>query len=408
MNEPLHILNIIPTSPLPIFSGGRQRMFQILRRLAPRHHITVLSFWRDEEARQGLRDLAAQLPLDVIPVPFTRLRLHPALPGHLARRLWGELRGRPADLAVWWQPAMQRTVQRLLEQQTFDLIQVEWPYLAPYALAAPQVPNLLITHDIFSVAMTRRSQLARGRRRRQLQRQARRWAAYEQTLFGQCDLVAAMSENDAAIIRQRNAYARMVILPNGVDTSAIQPHPPRPQVQEILFVGSPTHDPNIDAACWLLQEIWPAIHHKHPSLHLTLLNLDHPRIRACLQAGVTLLGRQPDVQPYYDQADVMLVPLRAGSGTRLKLLEAFAAGLPVISTSLGYEGLPVTPGKHLLQAESPADFIQALQQLLDDRPLRARLGAHARQLVEQKYDWAQIARQYEIAYQRLLTYHSSS
>lgn len=402
MSDKLRILVILPTSPLPIFSGGRQRMYQILQRLAARHRITVVSFWRDAEARAGLAQLAETLPVKVVPVPFARMRPNRQLPSVLGRRLWGKLRRWPDDIAIWRQPAMQQTLRQLSARQSFDLVQVEWPYLAPYALSIPQLPNILITHDIFSVATARRASLAAGQTRKRLQRQARLWQAYESILYARCGLVAGMSPVDADIISQRAPGARIVVLPNGVDTQALRLQPVRAQVQRLLFVGSPTHAPNIDAACWLLQDIWPELFRRHPHLRLDLINLDHPRVRACLQPGVELYDRQPALTPHYARSDIALVPLRAGSGTRLKILEAFAAGLPVISTAIGYEGLMVEPGQHLLQAESATDFIAGVETLLADRPLRQALTQNARQLVEQKYDWQQITCQYELAYQQLL------
>ncbi|NOZ70978.1 MAG: glycosyltransferase [Chloroflexi bacterium] len=398
----LRILVLLPTSPLPIFSGGRQRMYQVLRRLAPRHEITVLSFWRDSEGREGLEQLAKALPLKVVAVPFVRLRPNVQLPGVAGRRLWGKLRQWPDDVAIWNQPTMYRLLAETLAQQPFDLIQVEWPYLAQYALSHPRLPNILITHDIFSVALARRATVQQGHKQRYLQRQARLWQRYERSIYAACDSVAAMSQADATIIRQRADNANIVILPNGVDTEALPFKETRSRPRRLIFVGSPTHEPNLDAACWLLTEIWPVLHRRYPQLQLTLVNLDHPRVRACMQPGVTLSGRLPELAAVYREADIALVPLRAGSGTRLKILEAFASGLPVVSTGVGYEGLEVEPGVHLLAAETAADFVSQIENLLVNENHRRLLAKNARQLVEERYDWQHITHLYEIAYQQLL------
>lgn len=379
-------------------------MLEVLRRLARRHEVTVLSFWRDEEAREGLQRLRQDMPVDVVPVAFARLR-----PGrHLPRQLWWRWQGKrqrlPADVPVWDQPAMHQAVSRVLAAQPIDLIQVEWPYLSTYALAHPAVPSILITHDIFSVGLQRRAALATGAGERQrLQRQADAWSRYESRVYPRFGAVAAMSTTDAAIIRQRAPAASVVVLPNGVDTAALTPGEIRSQVQQLLFVGSPTHAPNLDAACWLLTDIWPALRQQHPDLHLTLVNLDHPQVRACVSPNVEITGRIPDLVPMYRQADLVLVPLRAGSGTRLKILEAFALGVPVISTSIGYEGLDVTPGEHLVAAERGDDFMDAVGRLMGDTALRRRLSIKARELVVAGYDWTHIVALHEEAYQRVLT-----
>jgi glycosyltransferase involved in cell wall biosynthesis len=379
-------------------------MYHVLRALARRGHaITALSFWRDEEERQGLERLAGELGIAVVAVPFTRLAHTLRTPSGLWRMLASQVHGPPLDIAIWSQPAMSRALEQVLAGQRIDLIQVEWPYLAPYALAHPSIPRVLVTYDIFSVALARRAALAANPLDRfWLRRRARAWKRYEASLYGQFAAIGAMSAVDAEIIRQRRPDANAVVLPNGVDAAALTPGDLRPQVRNLLFVGSPTHAPNLDAACWLLTAIWPALHRRYPELRLTLVNLEHPRVRACLQPGVELRGRAPDLEPIYRQSDIAVVPLRAGSGTRLKILEAFAFGVPVVSTTIGREGLMVEPGKHLLNADSPQEFIAAIGQLISSQDERERLARHARALVVERYDWSHIAHLHETMYDNVL------
>ncbi len=378
-------------------------MYEILRRLAPRHEITVLGFWRNEEARVGLAQLGRELGIEVNAIPFARLGRDRQLIPTVWQRWQGRRAGLPTDIALWDQLAMRQAIRQTLAQKPIDVVQVEWPYLAPYALAHPERPNLLITHDIFSIGIARRAAVAPSpRQRRQLEQQANAWARYESLIYPRFGAVAAMSAADADIIRQRAPAARVIILPNGVDTVALTPGEVRAQPRNLIFVGSPTHPPNLDAACWFLTAIWPNLHQHHPDLHLTLVNLDHPQVRACLRPGVELLGRQPDLAPLYRQADIAIAPLRAGSGTRLKILEAFALGIPVVSTPVGHEGLSVLPGEHLLSAETAATFGDAIARLLADADLRRRLAANARTLAVAHYDWDQIAAQHEAVYNDLV------
>ena len=380
-------------------------MYHILRALARRGHaITVLSFCRDEEQRRGLEQLAEELAIEVVVVPFERLSHTLRTPSGLVQILATQVRGRPIDIAVWSQPAMFRTLDQVLAGTPIDLIQVEWPYLAPYALAHPHIPRVLVTYDIFSVALSRRAALPPGPplNRLWLQRQAKAWERYEASLYGQFAAIGAMSAVDAGIIRQRQPNANAVVLPNGVDTADLTPGDIRPQVRNLLFVGSPTHAPNLDAACWLLTDIWPALHKRYPDLKLTLVNLEHPQVRTCLNPGVELLARVPDLKPVYRQADIVVVPLRTGSGTRLKILEAFAFGVPVVSTTIGWEGLEVEPGRHLLSADSPQDFMAAVEQFINNPDDRERLASHARELVVEHYDWSHIVDLHEEMYADVL------
>ena len=399
----VHLLSILPTSPLPIFTGGRQRTYQVLKHLSTRCEITAVGFWRDEEDRAGWRRLAGELDIDVRTVPFERVG-----PGaEAARVVWRRIRARfgalPEAVVIWDQPKMHELVGRVLAEKNIDVIQVEWPFLATYALPHAHIPRVLVNIDLLSVALTRRAALADSRRERaHLQRQARLWRRYEAHIFPRFDAVAAMSEQDAGVIRARSAGARAVVLPNGVDAATIAPAPVREDVQELLFVGSPTHEPNLDAACWLLTEIWPELHRRHPRLHLTLVNLDHPRVRGHDQPGVTITGRLPDLAAVYRRADIALAPLRAGSGTRLKILEAFAWGVPVVSTSIGCEGIDAVPDRHLLVADEARAFAAAVERLIMRADLRRALAREARALVEQAYDWRGIADRHETLYERLL------
>ncbi|HEY53823.1 MAG TPA: glycosyltransferase [Caldilineae bacterium] len=399
-----NLLFLLSTSPLPIASGGQLRMYHVLRALARRDHvITVLSFWREEGERRGLTQLAGELGIDVVTVPFTRLSRSIRTPSGFLQMLVTQVQGRPGDIAIWSQPAMFQALEQALASASIDLIQVEWPYLAPYALAHPHIPRVLVTYDIFSVALSRRAALAANPFSHfWLRRQASVWKRYEASLYGQFAAIGAMSAVDAEIIRHRNAAANPVILPNGVDTTALTPGEIRPLVRNLLFVGSPTHAPNLDAACWLLTAIWPELHRRHPELELTLVNLEHPQVRACLKPGVELLGRVPDLKPIYRQADIAVAPLRAGSGTRLKILEAFALGVPVVSTTIGWEGLTVTPGKHLLSADDAQDFVEAIEHLIGYPHERERLVRQARALVVEHYDWSHIAQLHETMYESVL------
>ncbi|NOX63238.1 MAG: glycosyltransferase [Chloroflexi bacterium] len=398
-----HLLSILPTSPLPVFTGGRQRTYQVLRHLAPWCEITVAGFWRDKEDRAGWRQLAEELNIDVRTVRFEHMR-----PGAEAARVaWRRVRARfgslPEAVAVWDQPKMHEMVDRVLAEKDIDIIQVEWPFLATYALPHAPIPRVLVNIDLLSVALARRAALASSRRMRaRLQNEAQRWRRYEARVFPRFQAVVAMSEQDAKVIRERAKDARVAVLPNGVDTVELTPGEVSERVHRLLFVGSPTHEPNLDAACWLLSEIWPELRRRHPELELTLVNLDHPRVRSCSQPGATITGRLPDLTPVYHQADIALAPLRAGSGTRLKILEAFALGVPVVSTSIGCEGIDAKPARHLLVADDAPAFVAAVERLIADRELRRVLASEARSLVERRYDWRRIAELHVALYKRLI------
>jgi glycosyltransferase involved in cell wall biosynthesis len=237
-----------------------------------------------------------------------------------------------------------------------------------------------------------------------LRREATRFARYEAWISSQVDRMLVMSDADASALRRLNPVARVSVIPNGVDTYLLRPGPISEAGRRVLFVGSPQHPPNLDAARWLLTEIWPALHHRCPDATLTLVNMDVPPVSvlAAAQPGVRVTSQVSDVVPYYRQADLCLVPLRIGSGTRLKILEAMALGVPVLTTQIGAEGLEVVPGLHVALAESTEMLVAEAANLLAGAGRRYALALAARKLVEERYDWDQIVKRLEAVYSELL------
>jgi len=183
------------------------------------------------------------------------------------------------------------------------------------------------------------------------------------------------------------------LVPNGVDTAALRPLPEAAAGKRLIFVGHLRYPPNIDAVRFLARHILPALRTRIPEARLTVVGEGAPRAlrEFAGRADIDLVGRASCPLPYYQDAHVAVVPLRAGGGTRLKILEAMALGRPVVSTPLGCEGLAVEDGKHLLIAHDVEGFAAAVARLLTDRPLAARLSREARALVERDYDWTSIA-----------------
>jgi len=219
----------------------------------------------------------------------------------------------------------------------------------------------------------------------------RRWEPCYAERFGRCITV---SEADRRLLRTVNPRLQVDVVANGVDTKVYQPLPQEGTSPSLLFIGKMSYRPNGDAVLYFCREILPRIRRMIGEVEMWIVGKDPlPEVRQLNGDGVYVTGRVDDVVPYYSRSTACVVPLRAGGGTRLKILEAMALGRPVVSTSVGAEGLDVVDGEHLLIADSPEQFAEKTVRLLTDRALYQRITTNARQLVVTRYDWDAIAGQ---------------
>jgi glycosyltransferase involved in cell wall biosynthesis len=216
---------------------------------------------------------------------------------------------------------------------------------------------------------------------------------YEPAAATRFHRVIAVSETDRNLLRSASPQLRVDVVPNGVDTveMALLPPPAADRRKALIFVGALHYRPCIDAAQWLIHTILPLLRRHEPEIEVWIVGKEAaPEVQALAGPGVFVASSVPDVKPYYAAASVAVVPLRAGGGSRLKILEAMALGRPVVSTTLGAEGLDVRDGRHLLIADQPEPFAAAILRLMRQSgadELRQSLIRHARSLVESQYDW---------------------
>ncbi len=218
----------------------------------------------------------------------------------------------------------------------------------------------------------------------------------------------AVSEADRALLAARAPGADIRAIPTGVDTSYFHPNGAAEAPATLVFTGSMDWYPNEDAILYFLDAILPEVRREVPGVSLAVVGRDPTdRLRAAgSAAGICVTGTVSDVRPYVAEAAVYVVPLRVGGGTRLKIFEALAMGKAVVSTRVGAEGLPIVSDRHFLQADSPAAFAQAVISLLKDADRRRALGLAGRRLVEERYSWSQVTREFEGHCQELVSRHA--
>jgi glycosyltransferase involved in cell wall biosynthesis len=402
------ILFLTPQLPYPLHQGAAIRNFGLIEGLAQRgHHITLLTFIEPGQPAHGDTPLA-RLCEQIIPLPTpsrtARQRLLDLVWGHadMARRLWSQ--------------TFLDAFRSLLEWQSFDVIHFEsiemagyvrpvWPWILEHA------PGTLLVYDAHNAEADLQRRIAgqdiRDPRRLPLALysfiQAGRLEHFESLIALTVDHVLACSSADAAKLAGFGHPTPITVIPNAIDTTRYHPGgQPEPSVirPSLVFTGKMDFRPNVDAVLWFAEEVLPLIQRAAPGVHLTVVGQKpHSRLDVLRRnPAITLTGWVDDIQPYILAADVYVVPLRMGSGTRLKLLEAMALERAIVSTRLGAEGLDVHHDEHLLLADSPEEFAGAAITLLRDQTRRAALGASAASLARATHDWAVIIPALEAIY----------
>jgi glycosyltransferase involved in cell wall biosynthesis len=292
---------------------------------------------------------------------------------------------------------MRLQIERLIQRERFDCV------ICDFLFPAHNVPELescvLFQHNVESVIWKRRTEHASDPLRRfYLKLQAERMFRYEGEVCRRVKKVIAVSEGDAALIQDCYGLRHVDAVPTGVDAKFFKVRGPAEPAADLVFVGSMDWAPNIDGIDWFQREVLPLILGRRPACTVAIVGRIPPPAIQELPArypGVRVTGTVSDVRPWLWGSKVSIVPLRIGGGTRLKIFEAMAAGIPVVSTTIGAEGLGARDGDTIRIADSPEDFAAACLALLDDAAERERLSNRALQMVTERYSWEAVACAFE-------------
>lgn len=400
----MRILVINAFLPYPVDSGGRRRLFAIYGRIRKSFDITMIFpvFGGGE-----LRDVArlAQIWPNVLLVPFFGIKA-PYEGGDLKNRLMRFLHVLNPHSPPWFlktQYGMAAQIRAMLETGEYDLVHVGLTQMLSYLPRSNLVPSVATEQDVSFVAWERRFRAASGLKDKLteflLWQKVKR---FEVTHLKRFDKIITVSEEDKENILGVLPSAQVAVVPNGVDTEYFGFREEMGEITGLINVGWFGHYPNLDAARFFVDEVWPVIQKRQPGLSCNFVGkYQEGQVAGLKRPAVNFLGYVEDFRPLLANS-LFVVPLRIGGGTRLKILEAMAAGCPVVSTSIGAEGIEAEEGKHLLIAESPAAFADAIQRLVVDRRLRERMRRAARKLVEEKYSWERIVMKQEALYRELV------
>jgi glycosyltransferase involved in cell wall biosynthesis len=316
------------------------------------------------------------------------------------------LTGKPPELRFHWSGELARKVRGFTSRVQFDVAHIEFGHMGLYLEILPvelQQKSVWMLHDIDWSKYGRMAQLemkpSRKLRTWLHSRMMRRWTPHYAGRFRRC---VTVSEHDRYLLTTANPRLQVDVVPNGVDTRAYQPLKEEVASPVLLFVGNMAYLPCADAVLSFCRDVLPRIRRVMANVEMWIVGINpRPEVRELEGAGVHVTGFVEDVRPYYNRSTVCVVPLRAGGGTRLKILEAMALGRPVVSTSIGSEGLDAVDGEHILIADHPEDFAHKTLRLLTDETLRQSIANKARELVVRCYDWDIVAQRLMQVYEQV-------
>lgn len=383
------VLIVCPYQIYPPNHGGGVRLFNLVRSLSSMVDLSVIvlsTSGEDQRQRQALEPYCVR-------VEFS----------HWAPRFDDDpTSDRPRSFQLFWYPELRDLVLQIIEEESIQVVQLEYTELGQYIPLVPDgVPVILTEHDISFRTHRRRLRLGFADRYPESQNFCASKADLRRIFLGElnacrrADLVHVMSHEDGAFLARflRSGWERLRIAPNGVDCASFAPLKDQSRADQVLFVGNFQNLPNQDGLEFMAHEVWPLVRRTCPDATLSVVgsHADNRTRELTGHDGIRLVGEVEDVIPYYQGHQVMVVPIRAGSGTRLKILEAFAAQIPVVSTTQGAEGIEARHGEHLLIADDAEMFAHAIVELLEKPDRRQQLAVNGQKLAESTYDWSKIA-----------------
>lgn len=404
------LLFLAQVLPHPPDGGVKIRTHHVLRLLSREFDVDALCFHRRstleggddvEESVAALQELADSVEAFAIPQERSR-----------ARFVWDHLRSvvrrRPYTVFSYESGDFLSRLQELLAERTYDIVHVDSLDLSRYLSELPDVPVVCAHHNVESELLRRRGDSADlPPERMYLHLQADLLAREEERWCPEVDLNVTVSDRDRHSLEQRIPEAEYLVVPNGVDTDEFRPSGPGDGGSEsgIVFVGGCTWFPNRDALEHFAEDVLPLVRERHPDVTVRWVGRadEETRRRYRGEHGIRMTGYVDDIRPHVHEAACYVVPLRVGGGTRLKILDAWAMGKAVVSTSQGCEGLEARDGENILIRDSAQAFAAAVDRVLTDANLRRRLGRSARETAEEIYSWDVIGDEMTEAYGRIVT-----
>jgi polysaccharide biosynthesis protein PslH len=387
----MRVLLLTQVLPYPPDSGPKVKTYYVLKYLAQHHDVTLVSFVRDSDKPEYIQHLET-LCERVITVPITRSKTRDL-------RFLGQslVSGDPWMMLRDERPEMRKVLADLAANTRFDVVHADQLNMGQYALPFHNSRKVLDLHNALWMLYKRLSETTSPTSPMKyiLMRDWQLLKRYEGEMCRRFDAVTAVSEEDRKLLIEAGGRDDIIVIPIAIDTDEQALINRRPTTPHIVHIGTMYWPPNIDGITWFLDHIYPLVKQQVPDVRCTLIGARPPASiveRSHSDRTLTVTGYVEDPMPFLEDSSMMVVPLRAGGGMRVKILNALSQGIPMVSTTVGCEGIDLANGKDILIADDPRAFAQSTVQLLTDAELNRDLTQTGRRTVEQKYDYRQACR----------------
>ncbi len=395
----MRILFLTQVLPLPLDAGPKIRAYYVLRHLAEAgHEISLLSFIREDDPPAAIESLK-RLCRTVETVPMAR-----SLPGELWSGVRSLLSNRSFLIVRDQRSEMRQKVEALCQSRSFDAVHSDQLWMASYAMQACKLPRVLDQHNaVFQIPRRLAASEKNPLKRSILKLEAEKLARYEVETCASFNQVVWVSNADLVALRAARSTSAGPLLDGPVIPICIDPSAAAACRSEsgrfrVTFLGGMHWPPNAEGVQWFMRHVWPQVSNAAPDSVLTLIGKKPPRLPAVVPGNVELVGFAPDIRQFLEETAVFIVPLLSGGGMRVKILDAWSWRLPVVSTTIGAEGLETSHGENILLADTADAFAQSVIRVLHDRFLSNRLSEQGRATVETFYDWKKIYSSWDQVY----------
>lgn len=394
----MKILMLTPYLPYPLLSGGQIRTYNLLKKLAHKHEITLFALIKNKEEKQYIPELEKYCKKVRVfqrsEKPFTFTNIFNAL-----------FSSYPFLVIRNYVPETIGAIRKELAQEKYDLIHAETFYMMPH-LPKNDIPTILVEQTIEYLGYESYAKKSPFWAKPLLETDIRKIRKWERYYWNVCQKLIVMSEDDKAFISQQiNTPEKIGVVANGVDSEWFdQVKRELPQTPTILSVGTFKWLPNQEAVDFLVQKVWPYIQKVMPKVKLWIVgNAPTAKVLAYGENDpqIEVLGRIPDIRTAFKQSHVLVAPVFSGKGTRYKILEAMASGTPVVASNIAVEGLDVQHGVHVLTSNSAEEMAEYTLKVLKDPQLWKKLSLNGKKFVTENFDWKEISQKLDMIYKEI-------